>query len=93
MPLGELLKWPAWQLDAYQAFVQREPPPDQRIEMILAQIATRVFNATRPQGVSAVSFQDFLQPRDLWGSPAPSSGLTLEEMQMIGHIEQRPPHS
>lgn len=58
--------------------------------MILAQIAARVFNATRPQGVSAVSFQDFLLPRELWGSPAPAGGLTPEEMQMIGHVERRP---
>lgn len=57
--------------------------------MLLARIAARIFNFTAAQGASAIPPADFLLPRDLWGaSPPPhGSGLTDEELQMIGQID------
>lgn len=96
-PLAEILAWPAWHADAYRAFLEREPPPEQRIELILARIGARVFNATRGQGQPAFESTEFLLPRDLWGSinpepagEAPGGGISPEEMLMIGHLDGRP---
>lgn len=101
MPLAEILTWPAWHLDAYRAFIEREIPPLQRIEMILAQLMARVHNATRAQDASAVSFSDFLLPRDTWAvptepvpaaadPPVTAGGLTPEELRLIGCLDGAP---
>jgi hypothetical protein len=91
IPAREILVWPAWQIDAYLAFTRVEPPPLQRIEMILAQMAADFVNANREQGASAAKRTDYLLPRDLWGADAPvGSDLTTEELQMIGLLDDRP---
>lgn len=87
VPLGDILSWPAWQVDAYAAFLDREPPQERRLEMLLARIAARVFNATRSQGSPAVDPSDFLLPRDLWTRPL-ATGLTTGEQNLMAALHR-----
>lgn len=86
-PLAEILRWPDWQVDAYAAFMEREPTPDQRIEILLAKLASRIFNVTRAAGASATEARDFLLPKDLW-APEGATPIESDEMKLMAALDR-----
>lgn len=86
-PLAEILRWPEWQVEAYATFMAREPSREQRIEILLAKIACRVFNVTRAAGASALESRDFLLQQDLW-APEGAAPLDSDEMKLMAVLDR-----
>lgn len=64
-PLGVVMAWPAAHVELLQAFMAKEPPAEERCEVMLAQLSALAFNRTRGKGESAMSAADFLMD-DPW---------------------------
>jgi hypothetical protein len=67
VPLHEVARWPQPELDLYAAFLAKEPAPDERIEIAVAQLTALGANMMRGRGQPAKSTADFLLFRDPWG--------------------------
>lgn len=76
-PLGEVLAWPAAHVDLLLAFTAREPTPDERIELGLAQLSALNFNTNRGSA-AAKSTADFLIAQDWWGEALPAALSDLD---------------
>lgn len=88
-PLVEILRWPSWQIEAYAAFRETEPPAEQRLELLVAWIASRMFNVTRPAGAQARSASSFLLNPDRWTAPGDPSALDEQIGADLDAIGQR----
>ncbi|MBP9034814.1 MAG: hypothetical protein KBG29_13015 [Pseudomonadales bacterium] len=65
-PLHEVLAWPLWVVHAYADFLAREPATEDRLEVMLAQLAAQYGAVHRAQGAPVPRINDFLLYRDAW---------------------------
>lgn len=68
-PLHEVAAWPAWEVEVLEQFLAREPAPDQRIEVAIAQLSAIWVNANRDprkQPIPVSLDQFLLWKQDPW---------------------------
>ena len=70
-PLHEVLRWPAWIMDVYAEFLQREMPIAERVEILLAELNANYAAVHRREGAAAPNVSDFLRCRDGWADKSP----------------------
>ena len=70
MPVREVRKFPAWELRGWAQYLSRIPPPDDRSEAQLAQLAAMYSNSHRAQGSAPLKLADFLLFKDPWAQEA-----------------------
>lgn len=89
VPLSAVMAWPDDHVRLQLAFLEREPPAEDRIEMAIAALSALTFNVNRGRNTNALSFSDFL-PADPW-APRTGAGLTPEELKLMGYLDSQPP--
>ena len=65
-PVHEVMTWPLWVTRVYAEFLGREPLPEERIELGLAQLTANYVAVHRAPGSPAPRAADFLLARDAW---------------------------
>lgn len=88
------MDWPVSHVRLIATYLSREPAPDERIELALAQIATMYANSHRPKDRPPAKIVDFLAPRDVWKQAAaePSSDRYSEsDRLMLSALMSRSP--
>jgi len=94
-PLARVMDWPVSHVRLIATYLSREPAPDERIELALAQIATMYANSHRPKDRPPAKLVDFLPARDAWkAAPAitPSSDRYSEsDRLMLSALMNRSP--
>ena len=65
-PVHEVMTWPLWVTRVYAEFLGREPLPEERIELGLAQLTANHAAVHRAPGSPAPRAADFLLARDAW---------------------------
>lgn len=69
-PLHEVAKWDAAEIRLLQAFIAREPPAEERLDIAIAGLRCLLSNYLRPAGRAPFRLLDFLPFHDPW-KPAP----------------------
>ncbi len=87
-PLHEVLAWPLWVVHAYADFLAREPLPEERIELGIAQLASLYVGRNRKPGATAPSINDFLLCRDGWQAPVDESLYSDVDLEIMRQIRQ-----
>ena len=85
-PVHEVMQWPLWVVQTYAEFLQREPLPEERAEVGIAQLTASFAAVHRRPGSPAPRPADFLLFRDAWTDKAPAgrySDLDLEMMRQL----------
>lgn len=87
-PVHEVLTWPLWVVQTYAAFLQREPMPEERAEVGIAQLTAAFGAVHRRAGSPAPRIGDFLLFRDAWADmdardDGRYSDLDLEMMRQL----------
>ena len=80
-PLGEVLSWPDGHVRLQLAFIAKEPPIEERIELGIAQLSALVFNRSRSGTEQGKDLADFLLCDDPWRVKPPR--LSEYELQML----------
>lgn len=65
-PLREVAAWPAWEVQVLQHYLAKQPAPEERLEVVLANLSAMFFNAHRGPGKQPLSADQFLFYRDPW---------------------------
>lgn len=63
-PVREIASWPAWEVELLEHYLARQPAPEQRIEIALAQLSAMYANRHRdpqkqPKPVEPMQFMPF----------------------------------
>lgn len=90
VPLADVLAWPDHHVRLQLAFLEREPPADDRIEFALAQLSALTFNLQRGKDSKPLGASDFLAFADPWKQPEQVGVLGSDEVKMMGHLRSRP---
>jgi len=69
-PLSEIARWPAWELDLLEHYLAREPAPEERIEVSLANLMLMYATVNGKQGAAQKKVTDFLPYLKAWPQPA-----------------------
>lgn len=88
------MEWPVSHVLLVSTYLSREPAPDERIEIALAQIATMYANTHRAKDRPPAKIADFLAPRDVWKQvPAETSSDRYSESDrlMLSALMNRSP--
>lgn len=64
-PIHEVARWPDWELSTLDEFLAKEPAPEQRIEIALAQLCLLVFKGNFK---GEKDIKDFLPYLNAWPS-------------------------
>ena len=81
-PVHEVLAWPLWVVQTYAEFLQREPLPEERTELGLAQLTAAFGAVHRRPGSPAPRAADFLLFRDAWADMAPQAAGQYSELDL-----------
>lgn len=65
-PLHEVMTWPLWVVRTYAEFLAREPMPEERTEIAVAQLTSLFGSVYRQPGSPAPRIADYLLYRDAW---------------------------
>lgn len=74
-PLSDVLDWPENHVALIAEYMAREPAPDERIEIAVAQLCATYVNAHRKKGAPAHPVVDFLPFRDAWKVDEPEESI------------------
>jgi hypothetical protein len=85
----DLLDWPAWLVEAWQTYFDREPPVGERIEQLVALHATRWFNAHRPKSTAEQTYTELLPHRTAWQAYDDAQTTTGDESGGVQPIFSR----
>lgn len=88
-PLHEVLTWPLWVVRTYAEFLAREPLPEERTEIAVAQLSALFGAVHRQPGTPAPRTADYLLFRDVW-APAPdeSGGYSEVDLQIMRQLQR-----
>jgi hypothetical protein len=63
-----IAQWPAWELDLIDQFLDKEPPVGDRIEYVLARMASMYGTVHSSKGTQ-VKYTEFLLHHNAWPAP------------------------
>lgn len=66
MPVHEVARWPAWEIDLLDHYMAKEPPEGFRTEVMLAQIAAILGTVHQKTGSAPKKIADMLLWSDVW---------------------------
>ena len=69
----EVANWPAWLVDLYREFFEREPHPTERLERLVAQLRANYATVHKGKGASDVSLADVRPHLRAWDEPEPDA--------------------
>jgi hypothetical protein len=72
VPLSQVARWPAWELDLLEHYLAREPAPEERLEVSLANFMLMYATVNGKQGAAQKKVIDFLPYLKAW--PQPTDG-------------------
>ena len=84
-PVHEVMTWPLWVTRVYAEFLSREPLPEERIELGLAQLTANYVAVHRAPGSPAPRPADFLLARDAWRDDA-GDGYTETDLAIMRQL-------
>lgn len=84
-PVHEVMTWPLWVTRVYAEFLGREPLPEERIELGLAQLTANYVAVHRAPGSPAPRPADFLLARDAWRDDA-GDGYTETDLAIMRQL-------
>lgn len=64
------MQWPVSEIETWAEFFSKEPPPDDRLEMAIAQGIAIYVNGNQKTGSKPHPISDFLLFHDVWKSDA-----------------------
>lgn len=70
VPLSHVASWPARHLDLLEQYLAREPAPEERLEVALANFMVMYATANGKQGAPQKKVADFLPYLKAWPQPA-----------------------
>ena len=87
-PVHEVMRWPLWVVRTYAEFLQREPMPEERIELGIAQLASLYLGRHRNPGAAAPSVTDMLLCRDGWQNPIDESRYSDVDLEIMRQVRR-----
>lgn len=81
VPLADVLGWPDSHVQLQLAFMAKEPPIEERLELGIAQLSALVFNRSRSGNEEGKGVADFLLCDDPWHVKPPQ--LSAYELRML----------
>lgn len=86
-PLHEVMTWPLWVVRSYAEFLGKEPMPEERTEIQVAQLSSLFAAVHRQPGAPAPRAADYLLFRDAWADEMPDaiqySNVDLQIMRQL----------
>lgn len=82
-----MLDWPLWVVRLYAEFFEREPHPDDRREVLLAELVARYSAVHRGPGAAAPRAADFL-PTDAWRAPESDGRYSDVDREMMRQLQR-----
>lgn len=85
--MREIASWPAWEVRLIDAYLNKQPAAEDRMEFALATLCAMFFNANRGKEQAARRMKDYLPFLDPWpnlGDLGQYSELDLEVMKALG---------
>lgn len=89
VPLADVLAWPDSHVRLQLAFLAKEPPAEERIELAVADLMALTFNVNRGQNTPAKSGPDFLRFMDPWKSETVDTGLSADELKLKARLKSK----
>lgn len=79
-----IASWPAWEVRLINAYLQKQPAPEERIEIVLAMLCQLYQNRTRGKEEQPKRVKDYLPFIDPWPDESEYTEGELEIMRALG---------
>lgn len=93
VPPSVVFDWPDSDVSLLAEFLSKDPGPDRRVEIGLAQIATLYLNAHRRKGKPAHKVSDLLRFDDVWTPKADPHDTAAAFALSFGMVKRGNNHS
>ena len=87
-PIHEVLQWPLWVVHTYADFLNREPMPEERIELGIAQLSSLYLGVHRKPGSASPSVSDMLLGRNGWQAQVDESRYSDVDLEIMRQIRR-----
>lgn len=82
--MREIALWPAWEVRLIDAYLNKQPAAEDRIEIALATLCAMFFNANSSKEKASRRVKDYLPFLDPWPLPGRYSDLDREVFEALG---------